>query len=121
MRQYHSKVLSRVYLWTFSSIYRVLLSSILLGAILAAAALAFAPWLFFIAAFVILLTIGLVGFQVKQSEAILDYPGIDRFFQQVPCYLSILNTDLRIIRSNKLFRADFGDRTGEKCHVVYKQ
>jgi len=38
----------------------------------------------------------------------------------MPCYLSIQDRDLRIIETNELFRRDFGDGRGHKCHDVYK-
>lgn len=120
MPRYDSKLLSKAYLWTFSSVYKIVLSSLVIAGVLVVAALALDIYLFFIAATIVLSAIGLVAYQVKQSEVVLEYPGIDRFFQQVPCYLSILDKDLRIIRTNKLFRSDFGDRMGEKCHIVYK-
>jgi signal transduction histidine kinase len=120
MRPYDSRGLSKAYLWASSSVLRVMVSTLVISALLVAAALAFSPIVFGFVSLVILSAVGLIAYRVRHSEAVLDYPGIDRFFQQVPCYLSILNKDLRIIRTNRLFREDFGDRVGEKCHVVYK-
>ena len=41
-------------------------------------------------------------------------------FDIVPCYISIQDPELRIVRSNALFRREFGDRTGRHCYEVYK-
>jgi signal transduction histidine kinase len=38
----------------------------------------------------------------------------------LPCYLTILDKELKIIYANQTFINDFGDRTGSACHVVYK-
>jgi len=38
----------------------------------------------------------------------------------LPCYISIQDRDFRIIFTNQLFKADFGDATGKLCHTVYK-
>ncbi len=43
-----------------------------------------------------------------------------RLFDIVPCYISVQDRDLRIVESNALFRQDFGERAGERCHEVYK-
>ncbi|MBN2226698.1 MAG: PAS domain-containing protein [candidate division Zixibacteria bacterium] len=66
------------------------------------------------------LVVGSAAYIARRSDAAREYPAIDRFFQQVPCYLSIQDKDLNIIRANQLFRRDFGNRLGEKCHKVYK-
>lgn len=41
-------------------------------------------------------------------------------FEEVPCYISIQDRDLRIVEANRRFREDFGDRLGSLCHEVYK-
>ncbi len=41
-------------------------------------------------------------------------------FEEVPCYISIQDRDLRIVEANRRFREDFGDRIGGLCHEVYK-
>jgi PAS domain-containing protein len=36
-------------------------------------------------------------------------PAICRtFFEEVPCYVTVQDRDLRILRSNRRFREDFG-------------
>jgi PAS domain S-box-containing protein len=41
-------------------------------------------------------------------------------FEEVPCYISIQDRDLRILEVNRRFREDFGDVPGAKCFHVYK-
>lgn len=115
-----STFLLKGYIWIIDSIFRValmaLLAVIIVGAVghlggwTAAAILAAA--LFF--------AFGAAAFQIRNSGAALNYPGVDRFFQRVPCYLTIQDKNLRIIRDNKLFRRDFGAGIGDKCYKVYK-
>ena len=44
-------------------------------------------------------------------------------FEEVPCYISIQDADLRMIEMNRAFREDFGSALGAlgcKCYEVYK-
>ena len=41
-------------------------------------------------------------------------------FDQVPCYISVINRDLRVVRANQSARNTFGDMTGKHCYEVYK-
>jgi PAS domain S-box-containing protein len=43
-----------------------------------------------------------------------------KWHDQVPCYLTVLDRDLRIIDSNEMFRRDFGDRLGDPCYLAFK-
>jgi PAS domain S-box-containing protein len=43
-----------------------------------------------------------------------------KWHDQVPCYLAVLDRDLRIIDYNDMFRRDFGDRLGEHCYLAFK-
>lgn len=78
------------------------------------------PLIFGLILAAVLLFLGIASYKIRQSGAALYSPVVDRFFQQVPCYLSIQDKDLKIIRTNELFRKDFGDRIGEYCFKVYK-
>jgi PAS domain S-box-containing protein len=44
-----------------------------------------------------------------------------KYWEEMPCYLSVHDPDFRIIDGNRRFRADFGDRIGDYCYRVYKQ
>ncbi|MCP4724928.1 MAG: PAS domain-containing sensor histidine kinase [bacterium] len=41
-------------------------------------------------------------------------------FEEVPCYISIQDKDLRIVRANRMFKESFGTSYGQKCYEVYK-
>ncbi len=41
-------------------------------------------------------------------------------FDEVPCYISIQDAELRIVEANRAFQEDFGDCLGRKCYEVYK-
>lgn len=43
-----------------------------------------------------------------------------QLFNEVPCYISIQNRDLRLIGGNILFQKDFGNQIGEYCYEIYK-
>ena len=42
------------------------------------------------------------------------------YFEEMPCYLSVHDTQFRIIDGNQRFRLDFGERIGDFCYRVYK-
>jgi len=42
-----------------------------------------------------------------------------QLFEEVPCYISIQDRDLRIIEANRRFQEDFGDFLGRKCYQIY--
>jgi PAS domain S-box-containing protein len=112
--------LARIYTWATSSLLRVTAAGLLLTATLIVLGLYASPVVFGASSVALILGLGYAAYRVRQSMAALDFPGIDRFFQQVPCYLTIQNKDMRIMRSNRLFRRDFGDRQGELCYRAYK-
>ena len=42
-------------------------------------------------------------------------------FERVPCYVAVIDRDLRVVRANELLRKTFGDRVGEHCYRLLKQ
>jgi len=42
-------------------------------------------------------------------------------FDRVPCYISVIGEDFRIVRANEAFRENFGDVIGQFCYKVYKR
>ncbi|PJC73919.1 MAG: histidine kinase, partial [Syntrophobacterales bacterium CG_4_8_14_3_um_filter_58_8] len=42
-----------------------------------------------------------------------------QLFEEVPCYISIQDPNLRIVEANRRLREDFGTSPGEKCHQTY--
>ena len=41
-------------------------------------------------------------------------------FEEVPCYISVQDRDLKLTDTNRRFQEDFGSGRGEKCFKVYK-
>jgi len=41
-------------------------------------------------------------------------------FNEVPCYISIQDSDFNIVEANRAFQDDFGSCLGRKCYDVYK-
>ena len=54
------------------------------------------------------------------SYELTDTSMYKRYWDEMPCYLSIHDRDFRIIEGNRRFREDFGDRIGQHCYRVYK-
>lgn len=42
-------------------------------------------------------------------------------FDRVPCYITVIGEDFRIVRANEAFRDNFGNVLGEHCYQVYKR
>jgi len=45
----------------------------------------------------------------------------DLLFERVPCYLAVLDRNLRIVRANDKLRQAFGEAEGRHCYEVYKR
>jgi PAS domain S-box-containing protein len=41
-------------------------------------------------------------------------------FEEVPCYISVQDRNLRLVEANRRFALDFGDHLGQPCYEVYK-
>lgn len=59
------------------------------------------------------------GNQAKSNSIGLGL-DLSHVIDLLPCYISIQDRDFRIIFTNQLFKADFGDATGKLCYTVYK-
>lgn len=64
---------------------------------------------------------------VAAVEASTDISEVKRLqqkfqtlFDQVPCYISVQDRDLRLVEANQRFKDDFGDSLGRPCYEVYK-
>jgi len=106
--------------WIINSRFRILAASIIISVFFILSAVYFHPLVLGGVSILIFSGSGFIAYSIRHSAAALDYPGIDRFFQQVPCYCTIQNRDMKIIRTNKLFRQDFGSKMGELCYEAYK-
>ena len=54
------------------------------------------------------------------SHELTDPAVYQRYWEEMPCYLSVHDRDFRIIDGNRRFREDFGERLGQYCYKVYK-
>jgi PAS domain S-box-containing protein len=43
-----------------------------------------------------------------------------QLFDEVPCYISVLDRAFRLTATNRLFKEDFGEAIGSHCYEVYK-
>ena len=68
---------------------------------------------------------GHIDYVVEMSIDVTERKQLEEdyhfLFDQVPCFISVLDQDFRIIRANETFRRTFGDQPGEYCFRVYKQ
>ncbi len=54
-------------------------------------------------------------FKIEKNRQEFQY-----LFESVPCYLTVVDKDFNIIRTNNFFVRDFGPGEGQKCFRVYK-
>ncbi len=68
---------------------------------------------------------GEVSFILGMSHDITESKDREReydiFFERVPCYITIIDRDYKIIRANNLFKETFGNPIGEYCYKIYKR
>ncbi len=48
--------------------------------------------------------------EVEQSRKMYK-----ELFEKVPCYISVVDKDYRIVRENEAFKVEFGDQVGKHC------
>ncbi|MEW6071576.1 MAG: PAS domain-containing protein [Planctomycetota bacterium] len=66
------------------------------------------------------LSADITGIKLLQGQLRESRKRYRTLFEEVPCFISIQDPDLRIAEANRMFRESFGDRLGEKCYEVYK-
>jgi len=59
----------------------------------------------------------LMAVQDELEQAHRDYR---RLFDQVPCYISVIDRDLQVVQSNALYRRDFDVVRGSFCYQICK-
>lgn len=68
---------------------------------------------------------GNIPFVIEMSTDVTETKRLHReyqvLFERVPCYVTILNKDLRVVRANERFCNTFGDPKGKKCFEIYKK
>lgn len=59
---------------------------------------------------------------IKNLQKLLrsSHKRYQTLFDEVPCYISIQDSDLNIIEANNAFEEDFGSVLGRKCYEAYK-
>jgi signal transduction histidine kinase/FixJ family two-component response regulator len=55
-----------------------------------------------------------------QDELARTQRKFERFFNTVPCSITIQDRALRVVEANDAFRRDFGQPLGRTCHELYK-
>lgn len=56
-----------------------------------------------------------------QAELRTTQQRYHQLFEEVPCYIVVLDRDYQITAANRLFRDEFGETAGPTCHRAYKQ
>jgi len=68
--------------------------------------------------------VGEVAYVIEMSYDVTETKSLQReynvLFERVPCYVAVINRDLRIVRANARLREAFGDCAGQHCYEVYK-
>jgi PAS domain S-box-containing protein len=68
---------------------------------------------------------GPVEFVLEMSSDVTETKRWQReyqiLFDRVPCYVTVVDEEFRIIRANEAFRNAFGDIRGRHCYEVYKR
>ncbi|MFH1726513.1 MAG: PAS domain-containing sensor histidine kinase [Elusimicrobiota bacterium] len=50
----------------------------------------------------------------------MDERFYEQCFDEMPCYVSVQDKDLRILKTNRRFKEHFGEGVGEHCFKIYK-
>jgi len=68
---------------------------------------------------------GKVDYVVEMSSDITETKRWQKeyqlLFDRVPCYITVVDKNFKIIRANESFRENFGDVLGKQCYEVYKK
>ncbi len=68
---------------------------------------------------------GKVEYIVEMSRNLIETNDLQMqyqlLFERVPCYVTIIDRNYKIIRANENFRKQFGDVHGKQCYEVYKK
>lgn len=68
---------------------------------------------------------GDVAYVIEMSYDVTDTKSLQRqynvLFERVPCYVAVLDKDLKVVRANEMLRNTFGETKGQHCYRVYKQ
>jgi PAS domain S-box-containing protein len=68
--------------------------------------------------------VGGIPYVIEMSYDLTETKSLQReynvLFERVPCYVAVINRELRVVRANSLLREMFGECVGEHCYEVYK-
>ncbi|HUT54771.1 MAG TPA: ATP-binding protein [bacterium] len=68
---------------------------------------------------------GQIPYLVEMSTDVTEIKRLQReyqvLFEKVPCYITLLNRDLRIVRANEFVHQTFGATSGQHCYEVFKR
>ncbi|MEJ2721533.1 MAG: PAS domain-containing protein, partial [bacterium] len=61
---------------------------------------------------------------IEMSYDVTDTQSLQRqyniLFERVPCYVAVLDEDLKVVRANEMLRNTFGEMRGQHCYRLYK-
>ncbi len=67
---------------------------------------------------------GVIAHVIEMSYDVTETKSLQRsyniLFDRAPCYVAVINRDLRIVRANERLQRTFGEHVGEHCYRVYK-
>jgi len=68
--------------------------------------------------------VGEIPYVIEMSYDLTETKSLQReynvLFERVPCYVAVINRELRVVRANALLRETFGECVGEHCYEAYK-
>jgi signal transduction histidine kinase len=70
---------------------------------------------------VVEMSTSITDLKMLQDELERTHRDYKRLFDQVPCYISVINRDLQVVQSNSLYRRDFDVAGGDFCYEICKQ
>ena len=68
---------------------------------------------------------GRIDYIVEMSRDVIETKNwqmeYQLLFERVPCYITVIDRNYKIVRANENFRETFGDVRGRQCYEVYKK
>ena len=68
---------------------------------------------------------GEIPYVIEMSTDITETKRLQKeyqvLFDKVPCYVTVLNRDFRVVKGNDLFHETFGETTGGYCYELFKK
>jgi PAS domain S-box-containing protein len=66
-----------------------------------------------------------IDYVIEMSSVVTETDRLQQevsiLFDRVPCYITVIDGQYRIVRANEKFRESFGDVLGRYCYEVYKR